>query len=959
MVRTLTHEDVNVIDGESLAEAGVLDNQVRSRKDFEGMTVMPAVLANREPIYKLTWAGFPDQAALKALATQPDTYPVTNATAEYGERGETLLLVLGGQSPGEKPGINMLQFPSYQPPVPSAKTVRSAISEGLSLTDRYAYRDSLSPTGLSNYPTKTPPEDFTLLPRNSPYFAMAHDPIAIFVLLTPDSKLPHPMAMAERQLESYAFPPPRSNVPPPVIGRKTFQTPGEGETLVAMTPAPRLGGSTAPPARRGSSWKFPWSASPTGGDASSLGSVTPSIGREGVRRRYRLPSLIWSGGLSVLGCNVIPLPTPTFQRLINHTLHGTESITRVPVRGGMAVPDLQSHGAPDIKVIKMESYRILATWHADCTVRFWDISPHLLCLPTPLRFEYPNPLPHLTISIGEWLRHSDLVHLPIAKLWATDRSKVQIASVHLARESLECVITFVSGEVFVTKFAEAKAESVYEANSVAEEDEDRDPASPRQDYFPVQPAQGHDWVEEITEIQHLAKHTTDGFKPVAVLVVRRGEVVSCAVSDIGFIAVAYAQNSLAILDMRGPDVILREGFTEDGKTMKRRKRKGNAHNFPSENSPVGSMKWVISGMGGDPSPRPRLIVSYDKGTTKIYGLQNIIGEWTVEQKPPTFANESLANPLSTYVLDPETGNERLAAPQALADMVDQGPSNAKWSKEAPPHSLWIAASKHAIRCSVNFNGDRVAKVEFEQEELSDVHYITRHGKRVIVALTTTGSAIFYSAPFLEYITRMDLFFGGTPRQIGRLSFDDRSGDFVEYCGPLDISLRTLFHFRKPFPPRIDPCTLKTPIPPQPTPVNSSYLGWMWGSVLTGTALDSIIAGPNRPAAPKPPAAARKPLISWGAPSDDIRPATAATTTVAPKRKAVTKTRQATGDSRERQDAYGVLSNAMHQRGDYIDRMGESVNDMADTAQNYLNAARDAAFKETAKVGAKGVMGKIL
>jgi hypothetical protein len=89
----------------------------------------------------------------------------------------------------------------------------------------------------------------------------------------------------------------------------------------------------------------------------------------------------------------------------------------------------------------------------------------------------------------------------------------------------------------------------------------------------------------------------------------------------------------------------------------------------------------------------------------------------------------LANPLASYVIDPSTGDELFPSPGALANVIDgpQGPDG-KWNKEAPPHCLWIAASKHAIRCSVNYNGERVAKVEFEQEELSDVHYITRHGE---------------------------------------------------------------------------------------------------------------------------------------------------------------------------------------------------------------------------------------
>ncbi|TXT13308.1 hypothetical protein VHUM_00675 [Vanrija humicola] len=914
-VRTLTHEDVNITDAESLMEAGALDNQIRTKHDFEGMPVLTAAGANREPVFKLAWAGFPDAAAAKALATaqaaDPTAVPVSNATMDYAERGETLLLVLGGQSPGEKPGINIIQFPAYQQPLANKGAAASAISELMSLNHRSAYRDSLAPTGWSNYPTKTPPEDFMLLPRSSPYFGMAHDAISLFILLTPDDKLPKPYkATPERQVEAYVFPPPRSSVAPEALGRKNYATPGEGENLVAFTPAPVR--NSLPQRKSSSSWRFPWSA---GGPEipSPSSATTPQLANSGIvlekiKRRQRLPSSLWSGGLATLGCKISSLPTPTFKRLIAQQLKvdGTpqDPVPRVPLRGGLAVPDLQSHGAPDVKVVKMENYRILTTWHADATVRFWDASTHLLVLPTPLRFEYPSPLPHLTIRVGEYLRHPDLLHLPLAKLWATNRSKVQITGVHLARESLECVITFNTGEVIVTKFGEGKGEQhhrVSPTGTIHEDEDERDPASPRLDYFPPQPKEHEEFVEEVTEIGHLARWSQDGFKPVAVFTVRRGEVISCAVSDIGFIAVAYSSNSLAILDMRGPDVILREGFNEEGKTMKRRKRKGNVQNFGSENSPIGAMKWTISGVGGDVGGRPRLVVSYAKGMTKIYGLVNVLGEWMVEQKPPTFVNESLAFPLATYVLDPETGNELFASPEALAGHLEGGgDADGKFSKEAPPHCLWIAASRKAIRVSVNYNGERVAKVEFEREELSDVHYITRHGHRVIVALTTTGSALFYSAPRLEYITRMDLFFGSEPRPIGKLSFDDRSGDFIEYTGPLDIALRTLFHFRKPFPPRIDPCVLKTPVPSQPLPVTYSLLGWMMGAgLLSGASLDNIVGGPNRPQPPKPPPAPRKPLITWGEPPAAApRPAANGT---APKRPAVSKQRPPRSDLRERKD----------------------------------------------------------
>lgn len=114
--------------------------------------------------------------------------------------------------------------------------------------------------------------------------------------------------------------------------------------------------------------------------------------------------------------------------------------------------------------------------------------------------------------------------------------------------------------------------------------------------------------------------------------------------------------------------------------------------------------------------------------TKIYTLANVLGEWLVETKPPTFTNESLAGPLASFVLNPTTGNELVPTAELLANAMRTEPSSEK-NKDAPPHCLWIAASKRSIRCAVNFNGERVAKVELgEDEELVDVLYVTRHGE---------------------------------------------------------------------------------------------------------------------------------------------------------------------------------------------------------------------------------------
>ena len=132
------------------------------------MEGVSAVSANREPIFKLAWASFPDAPSLKALiaaqGTEAAGEPLSNATVDYAERGETLLLILGGQSPGERPGINILQFPAFVPSTPAPVKKGAIVSESMPVMDRFAFRDSLAPTGTSNFVTQTPPGRFLPCP---------------------------------------------------------------------------------------------------------------------------------------------------------------------------------------------------------------------------------------------------------------------------------------------------------------------------------------------------------------------------------------------------------------------------------------------------------------------------------------------------------------------------------------------------------------------------------------------------------------------------------------------------------------------------------------------------------------------------------------------------------------------------------------------------------------------------
>jgi len=262
--------------------------------------------------------------------------------------------------------------------------------------------------------------------------------------------------------------------------------------------------------------------------------------------------------------------------------------------------------------------------------------------------------------------------------------------------------------------------------------------------------------------------------------------------------------------------------------------------------------------------------------TKIYTLVNSLGEWIVDTKPPTFTNESLAFPVASFVLDPLTGAELLPTAEALqAAMRDpaHSPTSSK-SKNVEPHCLWIAVAKKSIRIAVNFNGERIGKVEFEEEEIAEAFYVTRHGMlfappkwhelmsrskstrghhfdRYRLVLLPAFLGIHHTPRTIlrSFTVSLPLTRRGFPsarsrtdfsRLVGKISMDDRSGDFVEHSGPIDINLRTLFHFRKALPPRLDPCSHRKAIPPQPLPVNYSTMGWLWGTgPISGVQLDAL------------------------------------------------------------------------------------------------------------------------
>lgn len=635
LVRTIEREDVNVTDAESLFDAGALDSQAR-RKGEAGERA-----GEREPIFKVSWVSFPDEASLKALLSaqgQPGAgEPVSGATIEYAERGESVLVVLGGCVVGAAPAIHLLQMPALVQPVQA----QAAGMEGLSLAQRNAFRESLSVTGVTTYPSTTPAEDFILVPRSSPYFNLCHDPIAIVIFLTPDPSLPPIQGMhGVRSVDAWEFPPPRSDVVPEDTGRKKFRTvEDEVHGLVPMTAAPvspafrggrSLSTVTSP---GGSPWRMPWTPPPA---ASPNPFFTPSGVPLRARppRPFRLPSLFWTGRTNVLGCEIYPLANEVFTKLISWsiTLQDREKPRLPGLTGGMAVPDLSSPNAPDPGIVKMESYRVLVTYSADGCVRYVVV---------------------VVVGFADWL--AQVLGYKPAYSCAADAAEVRISESSAALDNLPIdhsttPLDVKSSPRTAIPIGSNKSPNHRRRTRQAEprtRDTHADGGSPRVQVWRSRCPTGREraysdsyrcwvfpsgrekggtypgvdeylasgelevgWVQAGDGVDDAA-WAGSGFGHVRyrqVPVVIEG---SCTDALTGFLAVAYASKSVIIVDLRGPDVILREGFTEEGLRVKKKKK--GSQNVPADSSQCLTVKWTICRLGQDHGLAPRLVLSYARG----------------------------------------------------------------------------------------------------------------------------------------------------------------------------------------------------------------------------------------------------------------------------------------------------------------------------------------------------------
>ncbi|TFK56819.1 hypothetical protein OE88DRAFT_1670312 [Heliocybe sulcata] len=677
--------------------------------------------------------------------------------------------------------------------------------------------------------------------------------------------------------------------------------------------------------------KSPGPQSPPKDLADELTSTLESMNMDdGSPRRLTLPSLLWNGSAAVTSTTLRVLDRDPYERLVDGADVDND---RLPLQGGSAWIDEDSAGN-DLKFAKYQPHRILISQHRDCTVQFQDVSAQLLLRTesAPLHRVIPNPLPQLTIDPLFVLSDPSLSTLfPPGSL-----NQLKISNVAFATESLECYIILRGGEILVYRF---------------------DPGSGEMHGLPRQLED-----EVLISLQHIAAPLRQRFHPYFVLAAKKGPVVACAPSDVGFFAVSFNGGLLMIVDLRGPRFIYRS----DKDSSSRRKSALFRHSQDVDT--YTSLTWTVCRAESDPTPRLRLLAIPTSGRTKVLSLnRSPSGSWSVDVLPST--PEVPAQPVFSALLDAYTGAWFKADRYGLSRALDPRSEDLLAGKG---HSYWIVAGAKGVRCTVDVDGERVGKNDWPHKAgmVERCEIVERNGSQAFVAFTDRHEALIYSLPALEHLHTLQLPVQSNLQVAPFIPISvDPSGDFLHHTPfPRAASLiarttySTLFDIRRAYyhiTPEVDLLAGKKPVPPQPQPVSMGppsikdvVGGWLgsWGAgavggkaVVTGDQIDALLAGPNRPIpkpASPPPATLPK--------SSDRTSATASSRQTRGTSPSPTRASEVSQEVSSTGGLYDRLTSAMSERGQVLGDLEEQFKSLEQGSQSMVAQAKRLAGEQSAK-----------
>ncbi|KAG6837327.1 hypothetical protein H0H93_011422 [Arthromyces matolae] len=513
---------------------------------------------------------------------------------------------------------------------------------------------------------------------------------------------------------------------------------------------------------------------------------------EGPRKLITPPSLYY-GKSGILGGQLLKVERETYQALAS----GKEQADIfLSLNGGRAWADEST--SKDLKLAKFQSHRVSMKWHRDLTITFDDMSAQLLDIqrPTPLQSDFPNPLSDLTIDLKDVLLDS----VVSSRTSPTVLEHARVEWAHFTPETLEITIVLSSGEIVLYRLSGPRNPSVFR------EAQDR----------------------ELVVLEHVRSHK--GYSPYIMLAPMCGPVDACAMSGMGLLAAAYS-NSLFIVNMRGPEVLLR--YSDD-----KHPRERHIPSLISGHSDLGkvtSMAWCISQLAKGAESQVRLVVARSSGRYQIYTLmQSGSSQWRCEGPLTIDGGVSNALPHGIFIMSSKSGAPLSANHIHLAETSAGGP-------KVP--SILVMVGETGAKTFADLNGQRIGKVEWGHKA---GHIL---GSRVLVVATSKYDVLVYSLPHLELVMTLKL----PPILTLSISFDE-TGDFISWrphtpSGIIDqATCATLFDIRRTYAlPDIDLACTKpvVPLPPQrvaagPPSMLQQVGSWLpFAQSMTGAQLDEL------------------------------------------------------------------------------------------------------------------------
>ncbi|ORY72386.1 hypothetical protein BCR35DRAFT_307654 [Leucosporidium creatinivorum] len=930
--------DELAIDIRTIERASVNKTTEEDLFGWQGQGEGQKKLSGREPVFKLAWSGFPEETMLSRAAAAWSGAGGSAPTSP-DPTSSTFSPSLGS-STAPSPGTTILTIlggllPSDPP--------------GIHLLEFPAYAaPTLAPTTTSKGNIPAPTRD-----------ALKSSLIPLSHHLYPTSTPPEDFLPLPRNSPYY------SNAYDPTA------------LIITTGTNPRYPVLPSAQATRGiEAWSFP-----------------PSLSHAPIS--LRLPgSLAWAGGGTCTSIECINIPTLSYRRMLHQFDMEDEMGDRLPLRGGKAWPERRpSRQGLTPPVDNMP--RILVSSHVDLTVRFWDVSSHLLLAPkaapgsapldSKLSKEFPRPLRHLDWCLGDVLRDQRSSGLEAARLWRERPWELEIEKVSLAEETMELAVMLSTGDIIISRLGYGDKRdplSVEYARAGAEDDlhdnvnsaleslslDGPDPSAPPAPILPppsskspslsshsrrfstrrrssstatgASPSHDLELQDHYIDLSLIPSPRPfhDGWRAVGGFIFPSSPSATSKtcleLSDIGFLA-ASSENSLIVADMRGPEVLL---VDTPGRATEGGKGKGKAR---SDSSAITSLKWTISPISEDHDHNPRLIVVQASGLTRVFELASVGGTWHLSDSISSFSHDSVASSFATFVLD-KHGRELLASPAnlqlALAHQSNFESRDGIEGKGAFT-SLWITVNSTTISAYFNIDGPRTAQYEGGQGfEKAEICY--RNGAPVLMVQARNRQITAFSLPDLVQVARMT-FDAAIHTSAGRISFS-ADGDLIQHIDPLRIRLYTTGDIARPaFPPRLEIWDPTIPVPWQTGLFGgvASTLSSFFGAGHGAAEIEGILGGPNRP----PPKVRQRATAAAPPPQSS---SASSTRTSTPRPRPRTQAVQADADS-----TVGIIAQtqqALAQRGEYLGYLQERLGSMADDAAKFASETKKSAQREAAK-----------